>query len=56
MDESPCINECELDDEGNCLGCGRTVEEITSWQDMTEEQRVQVIERLNEEKGENIED
>lgn len=49
MEESPCINECELDDDGFCLGCGRTVAEITSWQEMTEEERQEVIERLKEE-------
>lgn len=29
---SPCINVCTMDtDTGWCLGCGRTLDEITEW-------------------------
>ena len=31
---SPCINVCELDDEGMCTGCFRTAEEIAAWPGM----------------------
>ncbi len=28
---SPCIRQCCLDDADECLGCGRTLEEIKAW-------------------------
>ncbi|WP_096364091.1 MULTISPECIES: DUF1289 domain-containing protein [Thiohalobacter] len=28
---SPCIRVCTLDDDDVCLGCGRTLGEITEW-------------------------
>jgi hypothetical protein len=28
---SPCIRQCCLDDADECLGCGRTLEEIKGW-------------------------
>ena len=34
MDEidSPCIDICTIDrDSGECIGCGRTVEEVRNW-------------------------
>ena len=37
---SPCIKICTYDDEGYCMGCQRTKEEIQGWRDRTEiEQR-----------------
>lgn len=32
--ESPCINECKLE-KNVCTGCGRTLEEIKGWCNMT---------------------
>ena len=29
--ESPCVRNCCLDENDICLGCFRTVEEITAW-------------------------
>jgi predicted Fe-S protein YdhL (DUF1289 family) len=29
--ESPCIRNCCLDELDVCLGCGRTLDEITGW-------------------------
>ena len=35
MIETPCVNICTLDARaGRCLGCGRTVDEITRWSRM----------------------
>ena len=28
---SPCVRECCLDDADECLGCGRTLDEIKAW-------------------------
>ena len=29
---SPCVSICALDNDDICLGCQRTVKEITDWQ------------------------
>ncbi len=28
---SPCIRQCTLDDRDECVGCGRTIDEILVW-------------------------
>ena len=28
---APCVRQCCLDDADECLGCGRTLEEIKAW-------------------------
>ena len=38
--ETPCIDVCEMDDaKGLCLGCGRMLDEIAGWAEMSPEQR-----------------
>ena len=43
--ESPCIGICELKDN-ICIGCNRTVEQITNWETMSDEQKEKVINAL----------
>ncbi|MDX1515338.1 MAG: DUF1289 domain-containing protein [Woeseiaceae bacterium] len=43
---SPCILVCTLDDDNRCLGCGRTLEQISRWALMTAEEQWKVIEGL----------
>lgn len=48
---TPCIRVCAIDGPtGWCLGCGRTLKEITQWVKYTDQQRdavtVEGIERL----------
>ncbi|WP_217998576.1 DUF1289 domain-containing protein [Novosphingobium naphthalenivorans] len=44
---SPCTGVCRIDRQtGWCLGCRRTLDEIASWRDMSEEERRTVAERL----------
>ena len=50
---SPCIGECELKDN-TCIGCGRTIDEITQWLDMTNEQRLEIYERCKRDKTNSI--
>ncbi|CAI8798780.1 DUF1289 domain-containing protein [Pseudomonas sp. IT-196MI5] len=40
---SPCVNICALDDDDICTGCQRTVEEITRWSRMTNDERRKVL-------------
>ena len=47
---SPCIKVCTYDDEGYCLGCQRTAEEVETWRGRTEEEQLWGIEVLRERK------
>jgi uncharacterized protein len=47
MIESPCVKICTLDARsGLCLGCGRTIDEITQWTKLSPEERQHVIAEL----------
>lgn len=37
---TPCINYCQLDDTGTCIGCGRTQAQIAAWGSMTNKERI----------------
>jgi predicted Fe-S protein YdhL (DUF1289 family) len=38
--ETPCVNICLLDaDLGLCVGCGGTIEEISRWATMSDQER-----------------
>jgi hypothetical protein len=45
---SPCVSVCVLDPAGSgvCTGCGRTLDEIAAWVDLTNDERRSVIARL----------
>ncbi|MDJ0758052.1 MAG: DUF1289 domain-containing protein [Woeseiaceae bacterium] len=43
---SPCVMICTLDDDDRCLGCGRTLEQISDWALMSKEQQWAVIDEL----------
>ena len=47
--KSPCIDVCKLED-GVCIGCKRTKEEIARWRDMEDEEKLQVIDNCNKRK------
>jgi hypothetical protein len=40
---SPCVNICALDDDDICIGCQRSVEEITRWSRMDNAERRVVL-------------
>lgn len=42
---SPCTSVCELDRRGECIGCGRTVDEIGLWTSLDAAARRDVIEK-----------
>jgi predicted Fe-S protein YdhL (DUF1289 family) len=31
VNHSPCVNQCQLDNDSVCKGCGRTLHEIDTW-------------------------
>ena len=48
---SPCKNICKLvirksNKEEYCIGCGRTVEEITNWKNASNSYKLKVLKRL----------
>lgn len=44
--ESPCIRVCTLDEEGRtCLGCFRTLDEIGTWAQLTDNARRLVVQQ-----------
>lgn len=47
--DSPCIDECELDEAlGLCRGCLRTLEEVRHWLHYDADERRAVLVRLEE--------
>lgn len=40
---SPCVHICALDDDDICIGCQRSVAEITRWSRMDNTERRQVL-------------
>ena len=45
---SPCINICRLNNNGICVGCYRTVNEIANWTKYTDAERSEIISILKE--------
>jgi predicted Fe-S protein YdhL (DUF1289 family) len=45
---SPCVHVCALDDEDVCIGCQRTVAEITRWSLMDNNERRAVLVQCHE--------
>ncbi|MEJ2432885.1 MAG: DUF1289 domain-containing protein [Pseudolabrys sp.] len=45
--ESPCIKVCTLDARlGQCLGCGRSMDEIARWGAMSAAERARIMAEL----------
>ena len=40
---SPCVDICRLDARGLCIGCRRTIEEITEWSRASEARRREIL-------------
>jgi hypothetical protein len=43
---SPCVDICRLDAGGLCVGCRRTIEEITEWSRASETRRREILSEL----------
>ena len=47
MVKSPCIDVCKIDyKSGYCIGCNRTIEEITDWSSMNDSNKKKVLIRV----------
>ena len=45
---TPCIGVCQYVNEDICRGCFRTLDEISNWALMTEEERKEIMKKLDE--------
>jgi predicted Fe-S protein YdhL (DUF1289 family) len=45
---SPCVRLCTLDHDDVCLGCGRTLADITGWTKMSEPDKAACVARARE--------
>ena len=44
---TPCVSVCRIDkDTRKCEGCGRTIDQISAWSKMSEEERMVVMRDL----------
>lgn len=50
--QSPCIKICCIECDV-CIGCGRTIEQISSWLVYTNEEKLKIIEEINGRKNSN---
>lgn len=49
---SPCVAVCQIDRaSGYCLGCWRTIEEISGWSRYDRERRLQIVSELHDRRG-----
>ena len=45
--DSPCVNTCVIDQQTKfCMGCGRTLHEISYWTRYTREERQCILQQL----------
>ena len=45
---SPCVGICRVDGQDVCVGCGRTIDEITQWSRSDVTRRLQINARAAE--------
>jgi len=43
---SPCMKICHRDSNGVCFGCRRTSEEIGNWSKYTNEEKLEVLDKI----------
>ena len=43
---SPCVLICTLDDDQQCLGCGRTLAQISAWAMLSIAEQWQIVDEL----------
>jgi len=48
--DSPCVRNCCLNDDDICLGCGRSLQEITQWGNATTADKIKILQLSAERK------
>lgn len=46
--DSPCVRRCTLNEYDVCIGCGRTLDEITAWGGMSPAEKLACKQRAAE--------
>lgn len=46
--ESPCIRNCCLSENDICLGCFRSLEEITRWNEADNQERINILQNAGQ--------
>jgi len=55
MIKSPCISFCKMNLQDNlCVGCGRSINQITNWTHYTEKEKDKIIENVKKKFKNNI--
>ena len=44
--KSPCTGDCKYDENKVCVSCRRTMYEIVNWIDFSDEEKLQVLRRI----------
>jgi predicted Fe-S protein YdhL (DUF1289 family) len=44
--KSPCKLICKYNEEGICIGCKRNRQEITKWPDYTDDEKLEVYQKI----------
>lgn len=52
MVESPCVNICRIEDS-ECVGCRRTRDEIRLWLNVSDEEKLKILENIKKRKNKN---
>lgn len=48
--ESPCVRNCCLDNDDICMGCFRSIDEITGWHAASNEEKKEILARTQSRK------
>ena len=52
--KTPCIDKCKYDEFKVCIGCHRTMHEIVNWPEFSDEQKLEIIARVEKKIKKNI--
>jgi predicted Fe-S protein YdhL (DUF1289 family) len=40
---TPCIGQCDIDENDVCIGCYRSSQEITDWLNKSEDEKIEIV-------------
>jgi predicted Fe-S protein YdhL (DUF1289 family) len=46
--QTPCIHVCQLNRDNICVGCLRSLDEISAWPDADTDERVRILDNMTE--------
>lgn len=46
--QSPCVRNCCLNEQDVCMGCYRHIDEITGWNQASQERKKEILSRIKE--------